>query len=118
MNCTARHGYRQHQLLLQRELGQWASTLELPLTPVHQRIVQTLDWLDMDSLVGYAGKTVGRPERSRVALALTLPRSSSSAGVSSSARVGFGVIAASIDQCSNGIEFARALRDLRAGSGL
>ena len=69
MNCTARHGYRQHQLLLQRELGQWASSLELPLTPVHQRIVQTLDWLDMDSLIGYAGKAVGRPERSRVALA-------------------------------------------------
>ena len=69
MNCTARHGYRQHQLLLQRELGQWASSLELPLTPVHQRIVQTLDWLDMDTLLGYVGKAVGRPERSRVALA-------------------------------------------------
>ena len=69
MNCTARHGYRQHQLLLQRELGQWASSLELALTPVHQRIVQTLDWLNMDSLLGYAGKRAGRPERSRVALA-------------------------------------------------
>lgn len=69
MNCTARHGYRQHQLLLQRELGQWASSLELTLTPVHQRIVQTLDWLNMDRLLGYAGKRAGRPERSRVALA-------------------------------------------------
>ena len=69
MNCTARHGYRQHQLLLQRELGQWALSLELTLTPVHQRIVQTLDWLNMDHLMGYAGKRAGRPERSRVALA-------------------------------------------------
>ena len=69
MNCTARHGYRQHQLLLQRELGQWAASLELTLTPVHQRIVQTLDWLNMDRLMGYAGKRAGRPERSRVALA-------------------------------------------------
>lgn len=69
MNCTARHGYRQHQLLLQRELGQWAASVEVTLTPVHQRIVQTLDWLDMDSLLGYGGRRVGRPERSRVALA-------------------------------------------------
>ena len=66
MNCTARHGYRQHQLLLQRELGQWASSLELTLTPVHQRIVQTLDWLNMDRLMGYAGKRSGRPERGHV----------------------------------------------------
>ena len=69
MNCTARQGYRQHQLLLQRELGQWALSLEITLTPVHQRIVQTLDWLNMDRLMGYASKRVGRPERSRVALA-------------------------------------------------
>lgn len=69
MNCTARHGYRQHQLLLQRELGQWAAGLDLALTPLHQRIVHTLDWLRMDSLIGYAGKRAGPPERSRVALA-------------------------------------------------
>ena len=69
MNFTARHGYRQHHMLLQRELGQWAAGLELTLTPVHQRIVHTLDWLDMQSLLGYAGPRVGAPERSRVALA-------------------------------------------------
>jgi K+-transporting ATPase c subunit len=69
MNCTARQGYRQHQLLLQRELGQWAAGLELALTPLHQRIVHTLDWLNMDGLIGYSGKRVGPPERSRVALA-------------------------------------------------
>lgn len=69
MNCTARHGYRQHHLLLQRELGQWACGLELTLTPVHQRIVHTLDWLNLDSLMGYAGKRAGPPERSRLALA-------------------------------------------------
>ena len=69
MNFTARQGYRQHQLLLQRELGQWAASLEVALTPVHQRIVHTLDWLNMDSLLGYTGKRVGPPERSRVALA-------------------------------------------------
>ncbi len=69
MNCTARQGYRQHQLLLQRELGQWAASLELALTPVHQRIVHTLDWLNMDALLGYTGRRVGPPERSRVALA-------------------------------------------------
>ena len=69
MNFTARHGYRQHQLLLQRELGQWAAGLEFTLTPMHQRIVHTLDWLDMESLLGYAGPRVGAPERSRIALA-------------------------------------------------
>ena len=69
MNFTARHGYLQHHMLLQRELGQWAAGLELGLTPMHQRIVHTLDWLDMDSLLGYAGPRVGAPERSRVALA-------------------------------------------------
>lgn len=69
MNCTARHGYRQHHLLLQRELGHWAANLDLALTPLHQRIVHTLDWLSMDSLMGYAGKRAGPPERSRVALA-------------------------------------------------
>jgi K+-transporting ATPase c subunit len=69
MNCTARQGYRQHQLLLQRELGQWAASLEVGLTPVHQRIVHTLDWLNLDSLLGYAGKRVGPPQRSRLALA-------------------------------------------------
>ena len=69
MNCTARHGYRQHQLLLQRELGQWAAGLDLRLTPVHQRIVHTLDWINMDTLLGYSARTAGAPERSRVALA-------------------------------------------------
>ena len=69
MNSTARQGYRQHHLLLQRELGQWASSQELGLTPMHQRIVHTLDWLDMDSLLGYKGKSSGAPECSRVALA-------------------------------------------------
>ena len=69
MNCTARHGYRQHHTLLQRELGQWAAGLEVGLTPLHQRIVHTLDWLDIDSLLGYAGARVGAPERSRFALA-------------------------------------------------
>ena len=69
MDFTARHGYRQHQLLLQRELGQWAAGLELGLTPMHQRIVHTLDWLDMERLLGYAGPRVGAPEHSRVALA-------------------------------------------------
>jgi Transposase DDE domain len=69
MNCTARQGYRQHQLLLQRELGQWAASLEVGLTPVHQRIVHTLDWLNMDILLGYCGKRAGPPERSRLALA-------------------------------------------------
>ena len=69
MNCTARHGYRQHHTLLQRELGQWAAGLELGLTPVHQRIVHTLDWLDIEGLLGYAGARVGAPERSRFALA-------------------------------------------------
>lgn len=56
-------------MLLQRELGQWAAGLEFGLTPMHQRIAHTLDWLDMDSLLGYAGRRVGAPERSRVALA-------------------------------------------------
>jgi K+-transporting ATPase c subunit len=69
MNSTARHGYRQHHILLQRELGQWASGLEQTITPLHQRIVLTLDWLNLDSLIGYAGKRAGPPERSRVALA-------------------------------------------------
>jgi hypothetical protein len=69
MNCTARHGYRQHQLLLQRELGQWAAGLDLALTPVHQRIVHTLDWINMDAMLGYSARTAGAPERSRVALA-------------------------------------------------
>ena len=69
MNCTARHGYRQHQILLQRELGQWAAGLELGLTPVHQRIVHTLDWINMDALLGYSGRSAGAPQRSRLALA-------------------------------------------------
>ena len=69
MNCTARQGYRQHQLLLQRELGQWAASLEVALTPVHQRIVHSLDWLNLDGLIGYSGKRAGAPERSRLALA-------------------------------------------------
>ena len=69
MNCTARHGYRQHQILLQRELGQWAAGLDLSLTPLHQRIVHTLDWINMDSLLGYSARTAGAPQRSRVALA-------------------------------------------------
>jgi K+-transporting ATPase c subunit len=69
MNCTARQGYRQHQLLLQRELGQWAASLQVGLTPLHQRIVHTLDWLNLDSLLGYSGKRAGAPERSRLALA-------------------------------------------------
>ena len=69
MNCTTRHGYRQHHVLLQRELGQWACNLELALTPVHQRIVHTLDWLNLESLLGYTGKRAGAPERSRLALA-------------------------------------------------
>ena len=69
MNCTARHGYRQHRLLLQRELGQWAAGLELGLTPVHQRIVHTLDLINMDALLGYSAKTAGAPEHNRVALA-------------------------------------------------
>ena len=69
MNCTARHGFRQHHLLLQRELGQWATGLELGLTPVHQRIVHTLDWLEMDGLLGYTGRTAGAPQCSRLALA-------------------------------------------------
>lgn len=68
MNFTARQAYRQHHTLLQRELGQWAAGLELGLTPVHQRIVHTLDWLDMERLLGYAGPRVGAPERSRLAL--------------------------------------------------
>lgn len=53
---------------MQRELGQWAAGFELGLTPLHQRIVHTLDWLDMAGLLGYAGPRVGAPERSRVAL--------------------------------------------------
>lgn len=69
MNCTARQGYRQHYTLLQRELGQWAGGLELALTPMHQRIVHTLDWLNLEGLIGYAGKRAGPPERSRLALA-------------------------------------------------
>lgn len=69
MDCTTRHGYRQHHVLLQRELGHWACDLQLTLTPVHQRIVHTLDWLNLDSLLGYAGKRVGAPQRSRLALA-------------------------------------------------
>ena len=69
MNCSARHGYPQHHLLLQRELGQWATGLELELTHVHQRIVHTLDWLEMDGLLGYAGRTAGAPQCSRLALA-------------------------------------------------
>jgi Transposase DDE domain len=69
MNCTARQGYRQHHTLLQRELGQWAAGLELTLTPVHERIIHTLDWLEMDAFVGYSGCRVGAPEHSRLALA-------------------------------------------------
>ena len=69
MNCTTRQGYRQHYALLQRELGQWAGGLELTLTPMHQRIVHTLDWLNLEGLIGYAGKRAGPPERSRLALA-------------------------------------------------
>lgn len=60
MNFTARQGYRQHHMLLQRELGQWAAGVELGLTPLHQRIVHTLDWLDMERLLGYAGPGSGR----------------------------------------------------------
>lgn len=69
MDCTARTGYRQHHLLLQRDLGQWAAGHEQALTPVHQRIVHVLDWLNFDVLLGYAGKRCGPPERSRHALA-------------------------------------------------
>lgn len=69
MDCTARHGYRQHQVLLQRELGAWAAGLELSLTPLHQRIVHTLDWINMDVLLGYTARTAGAPQRSRFALA-------------------------------------------------
>ena len=69
MDCIARHGYRQHHLLLQRELGQWAAGLEFGLTPLHQRIVHTLDWLELDGWLGYVGKRAGPPERSRLALA-------------------------------------------------
>jgi hypothetical protein len=36
---------------------------------LHQRIVHTLDWLNLDSLLGYSGKRAGAPERSRLALA-------------------------------------------------
>lgn len=36
---------------------------------MHQRIVHTLDWLNLDSLLGYSGKRAGAPERSRLALA-------------------------------------------------
>ena len=52
MDCTTRRGYRQHQELLQRELGQWAACREISLTPMHQRIVHTLDWLDLQVLLG------------------------------------------------------------------
>ena len=69
MNCTARHGYRRHRLLLQRPSGQWAAGLELGLTPVHQRIVHTLDLINMEALLGYSAKTAGAPEHNRVALA-------------------------------------------------
>ena len=69
MNCTTRHGYRQHRELLQRELGQWAGNCNASLTPMHQRIVHTLDWLDVQALLGYGGKRPGAPERSRLALA-------------------------------------------------
>jgi hypothetical protein len=69
MNSNARQGYRQHCELLQRELGQWAASCEVSLTPKHWRIVQTLDWLDVESMLGYAGKRAGAPERSRLALA-------------------------------------------------
>jgi hypothetical protein len=69
MNSTIRQGYRQHRELLQRELGQWATSCDISLTPKHQHIVQTLDWLDVESLLGYAGKRAGPPERSRLALA-------------------------------------------------
>jgi hypothetical protein len=55
---------------LQRELGQWAAGLEHALTPAHQRIVLTLDWLNLDRLIGYSAKRAGPPERSRVALTL------------------------------------------------
>ena len=40
---------------------QRALSLDFTLTSVHQRIVQTLDWLNMDRLMGYAGKQAGRP---------------------------------------------------------
>ena len=69
MDCTTRRGYRQHHELLQLELGQWACQGQLSLTPKHQRIVHTLDWLDLPGLLGYAGKRAGPPERSRLALA-------------------------------------------------
>jgi len=69
MNCTTRQGYRQHHELLQRELGQWGAGCQVSLTPMHQRIVHTLDWLDLQTLLGYAGKRPGAPERSRLALA-------------------------------------------------
>ena len=64
MDCTTRRGYRQHHELLQLELGQWACQGQLSLTPKHQRIVHTLDWLDLPGLLGYAGKPAGPPERS------------------------------------------------------
>lgn len=69
MDCTTRRGYCQHQELLQRELGQWAACRETSASPVHQRIVHTLDWLEPQALLGYSGKRKGAPERSRVALA-------------------------------------------------
>lgn len=69
MDCTTRRGYRQHQELLQRELGQWAAGGQMSLTPMHQRIVHTLGWLEPQALLGYSGKRKGAPERSRLALA-------------------------------------------------
>ena len=69
VDCTTRRGYRQHQELLQRELGQWAAGGEMSLAPMHQRIVHALHWLDLHVLLGYSGKRPGAPERSRLALA-------------------------------------------------
>lgn len=69
MDSTTRQGYRQHAELLQRELGHWAVGCEASLSPKHQRIVQTLDWLELDAVLGYAGRRCGPPERSRLALA-------------------------------------------------
>lgn len=69
MDCTTWRGYRQHQELLQRELGQWVAGSGMSLTPMHERIVHTLDWLDLQALLGYSGKRPGAPERSRLALA-------------------------------------------------
>ena len=74
MDSTTRAGWRQHHELLQGELVAWSALHDAPLSPMHHKIVHTLDWLEMERFVGSASRARGAPERSRWALAVERTR--------------------------------------------